>query len=41
MIFKNPIQGILEAIANYKFVFILLNFILNLHFDNNQDNLER
>lgn len=39
--FQNPSQDILDTIANYKFVFILLNFILNLHFDNNQDNLER
>lgn len=35
--FQNPCQDILETIANYKFVFLPLNFNLNLHYDNDKD----
>ena len=39
--FENPCQDILETIANYKFVFLPINFNLNLHYDNDKDMLER
>ena len=39
--FENPCQDILETIANYKFVFIPLNFNVNLHYDNDKDLLEK
>ena len=39
--FENPCQDILETIANYKFVFLPINFNLNLHYDNDKDMLEK
>ena len=39
--FENPCQDILETIANYKFVFIPLNFNVNLHYDNDKDLFEK
>ena len=39
--FENPCQDILETIANYKFVFIPLNFNVNLHYDNDKDMHEK
>ena len=39
--FENPCQDILETIANYKFVFIPLNYNVNLHYDNDKDMLEQ
>ena len=39
--FENPCQDILVTIANFKFVFIPLNFNVNLHYDNEEDFLNR
>ena len=39
--FENPCQDILETIANYKFVFIPLNFNINLHYDRDEDMLKK
>ena len=39
--FENPCQDILETIANYKFIFLPLNFNLNLHYDNDKDKFSK